>query len=167
MVSSIQSKLNSQQSTMNGFQTKQSSIERKVDRGIAFTTQLDLNKSLYTLKKNEKIVFGHVISNHGNAYDRKSGIFTSPKSGIYGFYYNIHTLIDKFALVELTSNGDKIHSLAYAGSHSSAPTDGSTFVVLYLSKGERVWLRAGRDCSIGETMKYQENTFSGFLIHSY
>ncbi|XP_061180615.1 caprin-2-like [Saccostrea echinata] len=134
---------------------------------IAFTAVLNYNTSISDLKKGQRIIFNGVITNLGNAYNDKTGTFHCPTTGLYGFYYNLHTLRDKYAMVALTKNGDGNYAYAFSGNHSSGESDGSTFVVLSLMKGDRIWLRANKDCSTGEVLKYQVNTFSGFLLHAY
>ena len=48
---------------------------------MAFTAFLD--HTLRNLQKDRTIVFNQVISNEGDGYDQRVGIFTCPKTGLY------------------------------------------------------------------------------------
>ncbi|XP_062604954.1 uncharacterized protein LOC134266746 [Saccostrea cucullata] len=147
-------------------ESSQATIKEKMNQEVAFTAELKYGTSIYALKENEKIVFSHVVTSRGNAYNNDTGIFRCPRSGLYAFFFNILTLRNKWALVEIT-NGNYPHAIAYAEG-SSEGTNGSNFVLLSLSAGTEIWLRAANNwTSRGEIMKYNENTFSGFLVHPY
>ena len=48
---------------------------------VAFTAYLD--HTLTNVQDDQKIVFNQVISNEGDGYDQRVGIFTCPKTGLY------------------------------------------------------------------------------------
>ncbi|XP_062587582.1 complement C1q-like protein 4 [Saccostrea cucullata] len=153
--------------TIQELPSKQGTMAEKLNHGVGFTAMLRGDTSIYQLEENEKLVFGYVSINEGNAYNKDSGIFRCPRNGLYAFYVNILTLRHKTAEVEITKNGNHTNSAAYSQGVSEG-TNGSIFALLTLTVGDEVWLRAANNwSSTGKILKYRENTFSGFLVHQY
>ncbi|XP_061180565.1 uncharacterized protein LOC133189171 isoform X2 [Saccostrea echinata] len=104
------------------------------------------------------IIFDHVITNNKFGYDRRSGIFTVPITGLYVFSWSIETY------GQLTVGALFVNGLEIGMSMSDqAPTyyDTTTsFAVLNLTRKDNVWIRikSGR----AEAM---HTMFSGWMIN--
>lgn len=71
--------------------------------------QLSLNKFLENLKTQETVVFDEITLNEGNAYNKTSGIFTTPFDGLYSFTLT-SSKGGKLFITEIVKNG---HLISY------------------------------------------------------
>lgn len=71
--------------------------------------QLSLNKFLENLKTQETVVFDEITLNEGNAYNKTSGIFTTPSDGLYSFTLTL-SKGGKLFITEIVKNG---HPISY------------------------------------------------------
>lgn len=70
--------------------------------------QLSLNNFLENLKTQETVVFDEITLNEGNAYNKTSGIFTTPFDGLYSFTLTLSK--GKLFITEIVKNG---HPISY------------------------------------------------------
>ncbi|CAC5376769.1 C1QL [Mytilus coruscus] len=128
---------------------------------IGFTSK---NNDQPILADNEKIVFDIVVSNFGNGYDPKTGIFTAVKSGTYLLFADVRTdWGDRNCWIDLVRNGSPVTTV-FLASGSKISSD-STLAILHLDIGNKVWLRKrhhwlGGTCRLDNTL-----TFSGYLLN--
>lgn len=114
------------------------------------------------------MVFKNVLINSGSGYDAKSGIFTTPATGTYAFFFFIHIPENERLSTFLMLNG-KPASKTYAGRIQDVNTGGN-MVIRQLQKGDQVWVQTHPtnlnwiNWSGEVIMKYSGNNFSGFLI---
>lgn len=90
--------------------------------------------------RHHTIIFDHVITNYGNAYNQYTGIFTAPIPGLYVFSYAITADNEASIPVEVVKNAQVIgSSITYTSSnyrHNTAST-----VVIELSAGDSCFIR--------------------------
>ena len=110
-----------------------------------------LDKSSSKLKPNEPMVFEDVQHNQNNCYGVDTGTFTVQVTGIYCISATIESVSKSDTVCCTIMVGDKEHSVVKGGY-----SGGSGSVVLRLTAGEKVWLKAG-----SPTGRYWDR--SGFL----
>ena len=96
-----------------------------------------------------KITFNAVTTNVGGAYNEKTGIFTCPIDGVYGFIWTLAIDNKKYFFVTLYKNGSAEDFKAYArltDVKSSVRSQSTMAATFRLTKGDRVWLQAD-NCS--------------------
>uniref|UniRef100_A0A3P9DEV5 C1q domain-containing protein n=1 Tax=Maylandia zebra TaxID=106582 RepID=A0A3P9DEV5_9CICH len=118
-----------------------------------------------TCKSNSKtettLVFKHVVTNTGNAYNKHTGIFTAPVRGVYHFVWTVLAHVDGVAAAVLIRNGEHIF-LAH-GSQGSGTVSGSHGASLLLEVGDQVFVRLCDGSKIYDNENHH-TTFSGHLI---
>ncbi|XP_031593717.1 complement C1q-like protein 4 [Oreochromis aureus] len=107
------------------------------------------------------LIFEHVITNIGNAYNQSTGIFTAPVRGVYHFEFHIFGTAGIRAGGSLFRNGDLICT-AYEHPKSGS-VSASNGVSLLLEVGDQVSVRLPIGSSIHENQNHH-TTFSGHLI---
>jgi hypothetical protein len=136
-----------------------------VSNKIAFSTFLT-NVKLTT--DAQTLVFGGVVLNDGNAYDRNTGIFTVPVDGVYLFSYAANDYHGHLIYVQLVVNGNP-ESSVYMVPSTNKHMMGSNTVILRLRSGQQVSLRmlgSQTGDSLQGTALLRTNTFSGALLYT-
>ena len=90
------------------------------------------------------LVFPDVIYSEGKGYDSNTGVFTAPTEGTYLFYISIQSGHQKYIYLDIVLNGSsKVRSMNYytSGSTISIHQTGTNLVILYLTVGDRVWVK--------------------------
>ncbi|KAJ8312029.1 hypothetical protein KUTeg_009402 [Tegillarca granosa] len=129
---------------------------------VAFSASLS-----HDVKNNKvehfKIIFDKIITNIGNGYNSKTGIFTVPCDGLYVFHWTILTFPGTVFNTELVVNGvSKRGNVADAGGGKSW-NSGSSMVTLPLHKNDQVWIRKWRTAGKSLHGNYWPG-FSGFRL---
>nr|XP_022295449.1 paramyosin-like [Crassostrea virginica] len=113
------------------------------------------------------LVFPDVIYSEGKGYDSNTGVFTAPTEGTYLFYISIQSALQKYIYLDIVLNGSaKVRSMAHyaSGSTINIHQTGTNLVILYLTTGDRVWVKRG-----GGTGYYSDSvhvcTFSGIRLY--
>ena len=118
------------------------------------------SSALSNLGAGQTIVFDKVITNHGNAYDNITGMFTAPVKAIYVFELTLMTGAGYYQYLELVEDGQ--HIIWNYGQTTSNNFDSSSRTVsVELAKGARVWVRTWKEERHGSG-KIHGNTFSSF-----
>uniref|UniRef100_A0A668RN94 C1q domain-containing protein n=1 Tax=Oreochromis aureus TaxID=47969 RepID=A0A668RN94_OREAU len=109
------------------------------------------------------LIFKHVVTNIGNAYNINTGIFTAPVRGVYHFEWHIGANGDASHAVYalLFKNGERIFT-AYEvqPSHYVTTSNGAS---LLLEVGDQVLLHLATNSKIYDNQNHL-STFSGHLI---
>lgn len=152
-ISSVSSSLSSSVSSLSA------RISAEEELTVAFDAHLITPDSYYI--RNETINdFDIVITNTGNGFDRSTGIFTAPRSGIYLFILTISPVSDELLIVDIKHDG-------YQGGSAKASkenTTGTRTVIRYLHKGNRVWVQTSYYGPAIMHIKSHYTTFHGCLI---
>lgn len=107
------------------------------------------------------LVFDAIISNVGNGYNPRTGVFTAPMNGAYVFYVScIEYERQDLRLEIVLNNVSKVRTLAYGGTDYQT---GTNMVVLNLREGDNVWVKhyLGRGYY---SKSIPLTTFTGFMI---
>ncbi|KAK3090097.1 hypothetical protein FSP39_009170 [Pinctada imbricata] len=109
----------------------------------------------------QPIVFETDVTNVGNAYEPKNGIFIAPVAGVYAFFWNV--LNDHLADIH-TSLASSQGSLGntYTSRSTGATSEGSGFAIVHLNQGTHVWVE--KEEGFGDFLQVF-SSFSGFLLY--
>ncbi|KAL4233272.1 hypothetical protein ACF0H5_007956 [Mactra antiquata] len=125
---------------------------------VAFTAGLTAHMLQVGDKQN--IIFDHVITNVGNAYNPHHGVFVAPVSGTYVFATSILSYDARNNWASIVVNGT-IQTMLFM--HDDSHALSSQTVVLQLNKGDDVAIQGHPgDAYFGQPQPY--TTFSGFLL---
>ncbi|CAL1616709.1 unnamed protein product [Knipowitschia caucasica] len=170
-VDSLQNNDKAQEAALERLQTSSSVTEHKVEalthdktvRQVAFSTALVESVSQYFGPSVETtLVYKHVITNTGNAYNPHTGIFTAPVRGVYHFQVHMLESIGGYTgFVSLVKNGSKM--VAAREDQSSGNGSSSTSMSVLLEAGDVVYVVLWSNARIFDD-KNHYNTFSGHLL---
>ena len=133
------------------------------DTKVAFSAGLKDTGFIESGNNELNLVFTRIITNVGQAYSEKTGIFTAPVKGVYFFRFTLaDALTTRWVYIRMVKNEEEVLKMGEYNTdgHRSYLTDG---VTLQLEKGDKVNLRlpAGNRLQEEATVR---NTFSGFLL---
>ncbi|VDH99753.1 Hypothetical predicted protein [Mytilus galloprovincialis] len=129
------------------------------DRSTASGFSVSLSRAKYVVK-GHIVRFDKVWSNIGNDYNPQSGVYTSPKNGVYHFSCTVMSAGKKAIRVSLWKNNLKTVT-SYSYHHYS----GTLNLVLHLKKGDKVCIKQDyHENYIHSEPKFNYSMFSGFLI---
>ncbi|CAL1616706.1 unnamed protein product [Knipowitschia caucasica] len=171
-VDSLQNNDKAQEAALERLQTSSSVTEHKVEalthdktvRQVAFSTALVESGSQrfgpYSVETT--LVYKHVITNTGNAYNPHTGIFTAPVRGVYHFHVHILEVFGGYAaIVSLVKNGSKMVTAVEAQSSDWGSSSNSMSVLL--EAGDVVYVVLWINRRIYDDTDHY-NTFSGHLL---
>ena len=125
--------------------------------------QARLKNAINNLPNYAVVKFNQIITNIGNAYDKRTGYFTCPEEGVYSFSWAFRTTPGKSFHTELVVDGTVItYTYLNADDHSKADLSSSNSAVVKLKSGNKVWLRAHR--TFGQHAHADWSSFSGFKV---
>ncbi|XP_059356846.1 complement C1q tumor necrosis factor-related protein 3-like [Carassius carassius] len=109
------------------------------------------------------LVYENAITNIGDVYDTKTGIFTAPVKGVYFFNFVVFNPHDISTGVRLLKNGNFV--VAATDNPPKEDTEDTTCnsVSLILEQGDQIHLQLIENCRI-YTDSLRRNTFSGHLL---
>ncbi|KAK3087695.1 hypothetical protein FSP39_009261 [Pinctada imbricata] len=125
-----------------------------------------------SIGKYHTFVYDRLISNIGGAYNKHSGIFTAPKSGVFAFLWTIfvesrHPIDGQFGeiVTELMVNS---HITGYSAVDTEKDADDDQamgFAIVQLSQGDVAYIRSASNPQGTLQNDYRgEWTFSGWQI---
>ena len=94
-------------------------------------------------------------------------MFTAPTEGTYLFYISIQSAFQKYSHFDVVLNGStKVQSLAWydSGSTIRIHQTGTNLVILYLTVGDRVWVKRAGGVGYYSNDKHV-CTFSGIRLY--
>jgi hypothetical protein len=133
-------------------------------RLVAFHAKLAENH-VFTLEHNNSIVFNEVPFNSGTGYNRDSGMFVCPVTGLYGFSWTVVVGPRDYEFTEFMVNGE-VYGESYAGVEQMSTTgdSGTGKIILLLNHWDHAWVRTGERGG-GHIASNRLSTCSGWLIH--
>ena len=125
--------------------------------------QARLKNAINNLPNYAVVKFNQIITNIGNAYDKRTGYFTCPEEGVYSFSWAFLTTPGKSFHTELVVDGIvTTYTYLNANDHSKTDLSSSNSAVVKLKSGNKVWLRAHG--TSGQHAYADWSSFSGFKV---
>lgn len=125
---------------------------------VAFTAAVKASISTWN---GGTLVFDTVISNVGDGYNEKTGIFCAPLAGTYVFYISVNQFNNQDLGLDIVLNDlPKVRVIAHSSAHRQT---GTNMVVLILKKGDHVWVKHSSGKGFN-TENVPSTTFTGFMI---
>uniref|UniRef100_H3C2S2 Cerebellin 20 n=1 Tax=Tetraodon nigroviridis TaxID=99883 RepID=H3C2S2_TETNG len=129
----------------------------------------DSFKCLGPFSSRQDIIYKHVFLNLGNSYDKNSGTFTVPRSGVYSLALTVYSDAGApdttlAACAALQVNG--LMLAEQSEQNTQDQEDSATAVVaLHLKAGDVVSVSLGAGCFLCDDHNHY-NTFSVFLLYA-
>ncbi|KAL7840554.1 hypothetical protein AOLI_G00258770 [Acnodon oligacanthus] len=148
------------------FNSQVQSLNKEIqERKVAFSVSLSKDEAGHTgpYSTEYPLVYKHVFTNIGSAYNPATGIFTAPVRGVYYFRFTAHGLGGKDVSVVLQKNGQHIvEALVIQPQHRLSSSNG---VSLLLEAGDVVCLKLRANAWVYDTGAHH-CTFSGQMLFS-
>ncbi|KAL3870859.1 hypothetical protein ACJMK2_038894 [Sinanodonta woodiana] len=137
---------------------------------IAFSSYLDHNVA--SLAPNESLKYNQILLNEGNFYNKTTGVFTVPITGIYIFAWTVAARDDGNMQVpdiytKLVVNGQHKASAVAESTQTRDDEMGTNIIILRVEKGDAVWI-SHHDRGLTKDIYSSDNlrivTFSGSLL---
>nr|XP_022294299.1 cerebellin-2-like [Crassostrea virginica] len=127
-------------------------------RKVAFTASVVASNTSWN---SGTLIFNQVISNVGNGYDPKTGVFTAPRAGTYIFYAAAVEYSTQYLRLDIVINNvPKVRLLGY---NSASYQTGTNMVAQYLRRGDDVRVIHSYGNGYYSTT-VPITTFTGFMI---
>ncbi|KAL3888350.1 hypothetical protein ACJMK2_000720 [Sinanodonta woodiana] len=131
---------------------------------VAFSAYLAQSISELGLK--QRIKYGGVLTNEGNAYNPNTGIFTCPSSGLYliSFFTSIHGISGTW--VRLVVDDINVSDAVSRGFDPNGDDQGGNVAILRLTTGQSVWTEVQllTNANLSSTTEFRHVTFSGVRL---
>ncbi|CAC5368775.1 unnamed protein product [Mytilus coruscus] len=134
---------------------------------IAFSAYM--SKTEYHVVDHKILTFDVVQVNEGNGYNKHTGSFIVPQSGVYVFTYTLLIYSNSDVCTDLIINGAIYgHVYGFSGSLDVRQT-ATSIVVTRVNKGDTVFVRTASDGRCGQTGAFYGDTwrrsaFAGWLL---
>ncbi|XP_078317830.1 uncharacterized protein LOC111105585 [Crassostrea virginica] len=157
-------KLSSAVSSLEAFRMNmtQSNCNKKMN--VAFSAGISSGADGWS---GSTLVFPDVIYSEGKGYDSNTGVFTAPTEGTYLFYISTLSAYQKYNYFDIVLNGSaKVRSMGWydSGRTIGIHQTGTNLVILYLTTGDRVWVKRGGGTGY-HSNKEHVCTFSGIKLY--
>lgn len=134
---------------------------------VAFSVYLSDKVTKETDLDNFVIKFDGIILNEGSMYNKYTGVYTAPVSGIYHLNFHCSASWDGLIFPTLMKNGQKVVSTILNPQKSTI--NGSNSALMFLNTGDSLWIEmfAGipTGVELNSKLPYPDTTFSGFLLY--
>lgn len=130
---------------------------------VAFSAALSASGELRVGPSNDytTLVYKHVMSNIGNAYNPLTGFFTAPVKGAYYFDFSVAVFGPRRSAALLVKNGVNVVA---ASEHPASGLSGtSNAVILTLKAGDLVSVQLWPTFQVFDNDNHH-TTFTGFLL---
>ncbi|KAH3814808.1 hypothetical protein DPMN_143321 [Dreissena polymorpha] len=120
-----------------------------------------------TFTSGNGVVFSQVEVNEGQGYNKVTGKFAAPVTGVYIFSVQYCAAANKWAFLGIVQDDALLEA---SGHHSSSMAEGCVTLQVFtaLSRGQNVWVKdtSPTDTKLYEQPGHRHTSFSGVLIHS-
>lgn len=116
--------------------------------------------------KDQIVQFQNVLLNDGNGYNKFTGIFTVPRSGVYMLIFFVEDYHRFQSIFHIVVNKNIVTSAIADPLPEGQNVQGGNVVLVHLNAGESVWVSvgvAGDDIEGYSTLR--TSTFSGYLVY--
>lgn len=124
----------------------------------AFTASLTTG-ILFSTSGSEVIVFDKVWLNSGNVYDKNTGVFTIPRTGLYMISATVTSTRNKYLHCHLWKDNEEL-----LGIFGTGLSTGTINPVMALSKGTRIYVKHDSNRINEFILGVQYSMFSGLLL---
>ncbi|XP_017327555.1 adiponectin isoform X1 [Ictalurus punctatus] len=138
-------------------------IMAKVAFSATLSTLTSGSRNIGPYSERRTLVYENALTNVGNAYNPKTGIFTAPVKGVYYFSIVLFNAFDNSTGLSLMKNGEAIVSVSDNPPRADTEDTAGNSVSLLLEKGDRVYLELLENRKV-YTDRWRRNTFSGHLL---
>ena len=161
MMPNIETVQKKEKKTLINQKAKTGRVQKRAGTNVPFSTWLS--------QKMNHLSVGHIIKpdqifiNDGNGYNKHTGVFTVPTSGVYMLTYCIDNLGSKPLVVELKVDSINMGNLRAFSQFEMA----SKSIIARLVAGQAVWLETAYfpDASVDTSTFDKFTTFSGTLLY--
>lgn len=112
--------------------------------GSEYTVAFSAGATVRFYNAEETVMFQNILYAVGGGYDRRTGVFTVPKNGLYIIFCNImdNSQFGNFwAKMMINSLTKAVVMASYGSSHVDAYYTGSNLIVQQLQVNDRVWIQ--------------------------
>lgn len=130
---------------------------------VAFTAGF-IGSRTHTFANGQPVKFNSVLYQVGGGYDISTGIFTTPRAGVYIiFSTNVANRSESFWSRIVINGSEKAGVMAYNDANVNIYQSASNLIVQQLQVGDRVWIKL----RYGQTLydEISENSFSVVMIN--
>ncbi|XP_037389742.1 uncharacterized protein LOC119262354 [Pygocentrus nattereri] len=165
--SAMKAELEELKTKNNDFDSQVEKLKKEnQERKVAFSASLSGGESGHTgpYSTDVTLVYKHIFTNIGHAYNPATGFFTAPVRGVYHFRFSLYGGGGRPATVVLHKNGHLI-----AGTHSVQPqgtVSSSNGVSLSLEVGDVICIKLNANAWIFDD-SFHHSTFSGQMLFSF
>lgn len=136
--------------------------------GSEYTVAFSAGATVRFYNAKETVMFQNILYAVGGGYDRRTGVFTVPKNGLYIIFCNImdYSQLGNFWAKMMINGLTKAGVMAYYGSsHVDAYYTGSNLIVQQLQVNDRVWIQTVHKGLLYSTQN-QDTIFTVVMIKS-
>lgn len=130
---------------------------------VAFSAYLDHN--VEHAGEGQTIKFNQILINDGNGYNRYTGVFTAPESGVYFFTFTIHNQQHQ-TNARLVKDSQNIVGSVVDTKETTENNMSTNSAVITVEAGQAVWVeQLTSNAELISVSNYRQVTFSGFLLY--
>ncbi|XP_066536853.1 cerebellin-1-like isoform X2 [Hoplias malabaricus] len=110
------------------------------------------------------VIYKHVFTNIGQAYDPNLGVFTAPLKGVYDFRVSSKAQGNSECLILMGLFKNDAHVTSIFANQNTGVYSASNGVTLSLEKGDRISVRLYPSAWIFDNGAHHHSSFSGHLL---
>ncbi|XP_028261676.1 complement C1q tumor necrosis factor-related protein 3-like isoform X2 [Parambassis ranga] len=161
--SAMRERLGAMETRLKDSENQILALKNKVATKVVFSAKTATQGPIGPFNTATTLVYGAVITNEGNAYNRHTGIFTAPVAGTYYFTFFYHASGGQhWARLFLIKNSEIIVETVDHPSMSDTADNGGNAAFLQLQRGDQVFVRMRANTQVWGSDT--TTTFSGFLL---